>query len=126
MASSTAYWCTSAAAQESGEQRTYVLGGCFVATAEAAMEWLCARLTEIAEQLDPPALATVTGWVHHPGRYAEGVTGLRAGRSVSVDILQDEVCYTVGIRTVRGAASVPAPEPALTGRHRDRSVRPHG
>lgn len=109
MASSTAYWCSGAAVQESGQRRTYALGGLFVETAEAAMEWLCARLMEIAEQLDPPALSTVAAWLREPAGYAEGIAELHIGRSVAVDLSQDQVCYTVGVRAVRGAVPPAAP-----------------
>ncbi|MFF4648420.1 hypothetical protein [Streptomyces sp. NPDC001380] len=116
MVSSTAFWCTSSAAQVAGERRTYALGGRFTATAEAAMDWLYARLTAIAEQLDPPAPTTVRDWLGDPARYADGLRGLHAGRIVAVDLQQDEVCYTVGVRAVRCAAppvSWPDPIPPL-------------
>ncbi|MFJ6214916.1 hypothetical protein ACIQGZ_16510 [Streptomyces sp. NPDC092296] len=105
MISPTAYWCASAAAQESAEQRTFALGGQYAESVEAALEWLRARIAQIAEQLDPPASETVTDWLREPAQYAEGLAALRSGRSVRVDLLQDDICYTVRVRVVRGAAS---------------------
>lgn len=124
MASPAAYWCTSAAVQEADGLRTYALGGCFLASAEAALRWLHIRLAHIAEQLDPPVADRVGRQLFDSERNAAHLAELRNGRHIEVHLEQERVRYTVAVRSLHGPPPGPAGGRAPAGARRPSVLAP--
>ncbi|MFD3884014.1 hypothetical protein [Streptomyces microflavus] len=85
----TAHW---------GGGLSFGLGGHTAATAEGAMEWMCRRVREAADQLETPAPALAERWLADSAEQVRAVDVLKAGAGYDLDLVSDGVRYAFRAR----------------------------